>query len=336
MRANAFLIPTAALFLLSPWLSLRLDPHGYQGGRSRDAEDRMERNASSIGSMLGELRTSMSDILFLKTERYLHGGVAYTPHINKKVLSVSGTQSEMFAHQGGVDAPDSEAVVMESDSEKGTETIIPTAADDFRGFIGQLHREVKPWLDPSRHAGHADGKEVLPWFRVMTLSDPHYIRAYSVGSWWLKTKNLDAAFEFIQEGIKNNPASFQVYAALGDLHYTKAMNISRNIFAPAPEAIEQLLLARDVFQVAADLAIEQRPAVVDPENMPDRWSSYMEDDTRAAVNMAVLLEREFGTEAKTRELATRYLKYFPGSPTLLSALKQARSSQPGPGLPRAP
>jgi hypothetical protein len=81
MRANVFLIPTTAFFLLSPLLSLRLDPHGYQGGRSRDAEDRMERNASSIGSMLGELRTSMSDILFLKTERYLHGGVAYTPHI---------------------------------------------------------------------------------------------------------------------------------------------------------------------------------------------------------------------------------------------------------------
>ena len=53
---------------------------------------------------------------------------------------------------------------------------------------------MKPWLDPSKHAGHSDGKEVLPWFRVMTLSDPHYVRAYAVGTWWLRTKNLDAAF----------------------------------------------------------------------------------------------------------------------------------------------
>ncbi|MFT5499499.1 MAG: tetratricopeptide (TPR) repeat protein, partial [Kiritimatiellia bacterium] len=295
-------------------------------------EDRMERNASSIGSMLGELRTSMSDILFLKTERYLHGGVAYTPHINKKVLSVSGTQSEMFAHQKGVGPGDSEALVMESDSEKGTETIIPTASEDFRGFIGQLHRDVKPWLDPTKHAGHADGKEVLPWFRVMTLSDPHYVRAYSVGAWWLKTKNLDAAFEFIREGIKNNPNSFQVHAALGDLHYTKGMQISPNIFKPEPAAIEQLLLARDAFQKAADLAIKQRPPKVDPKNMPEHWSTYLEDDTRAAINMAVLLEREFGTEAKTRELAARYLTVYPEDPTLKSAMEKATSSQPEAGF----
>ena len=75
------------LYAFSPLVSQRLDP-SYAGGRSRDVEARAVRNTSAVGLMLGEFRTSMSDIMFIKTERYLHGGRGYKPHHEKQLMTV--------------------------------------------------------------------------------------------------------------------------------------------------------------------------------------------------------------------------------------------------------
>ena len=95
-----FLFATAlAIFLASPVLSSRLDPNGYAGGRSRDVMARAVRNSSAVATMLGEFRTAMSDIMYIKTERYLDSGVGYMPHLKKEILSVSGATKEIDEHQ---------------------------------------------------------------------------------------------------------------------------------------------------------------------------------------------------------------------------------------------
>ena len=70
----------------------RIDPYDYEEGRSRDDDARAARNRSAAALMLGEVRTAISDIMFIKTERYLHSGVAYVPHMEKQIMSVEGAQ----------------------------------------------------------------------------------------------------------------------------------------------------------------------------------------------------------------------------------------------------
>ena len=171
------------LFVVSPGLWGRLTPNDYDGGTSRDAGAAMLRNASSVGMMLGELRTSFSDILVMKTERYLHSGVQYAAHTDEGDKSLESDIENLDAHQ--------EDVGVSRKVEAGghqAKTLIRSEDHDFRGIVGHLEREVKPYSDSGAHADHTDGRQILPWFRVATLSDGQHVRAYTSGAYWLGGK----------------------------------------------------------------------------------------------------------------------------------------------------
>jgi len=81
-----FVILAAAALLLPAWAG-PLNPNGYAGGRSKDQRQAGARNSSAFATILGEVRTSMSDLMFIKTERYLHSGVAYQVHHDLEALA---------------------------------------------------------------------------------------------------------------------------------------------------------------------------------------------------------------------------------------------------------
>ncbi|HEY8241016.1 MAG TPA: hypothetical protein VIH35_06195 [Kiritimatiellia bacterium] len=312
---SALCAVVAALFLASPVLSKRLDPNGYSGGRSRNVAARAERNSSALATMLGEFRTAMSDIMYIKTERYLDSGVGYQPHLKKEILTVSGAQKEIDEHQAEVKEAAEGGEEHHGDEDfAGTPTMIPSEATDFRGIIGRLEREVKPWRDPALGHQHTDGTELLPWFRLMTLSDPHYILGYTVGGWWLKSRNLDAAIRFAHEGIEKNPDAFQIYFTLGQLYFEKGRLISgvEKALTPPPEAMPDMIKARDFYLKAGDLAIAQRPATATWDTDIPEWDHYMEQDARFSCRMAVLSEWHFGDRAQAIALAKRYVEAFKG------------------------
>lgn len=333
------------LFLLSPLLTLRLHPQDYRGGRSRDQADRFQRNTGAVGRMLGEFRTSMSDVLFIKIERYLHAGVGYLPHINESLLSINETQkaytpaepdAEGHNHGAhcnqGAPAPDrsgynddgSEKELIPSTGYEGTPTLLPTPEVDFRGLIGRLHREVKPWLPPEDHARHAESRELLPWFRLMTLSDPHYVRGYCIGAWWLGQMEPAAAEIYAKEGIRNNPEAFQIRVTLGELLQKKALTLAEaNPDDPKIMAVQNEV--RKTFREGAELALRQRIAskqTVQPGEALPEWTSYDANDALASINYAVLSESKFGDPAEAAKLARRYLAHYPDNPTLKRALQQ--------------
>ncbi len=294
-----------AIFLLSPAVTAYLQPNRYEGGRLKDDADIEARNTSAFALILGEVRANVSDLLFVKTELYLHSGVAYMPHLDYEAMAQTGDIEHRPApsddHEPGTEF-DFERHFREHQEEIGHEhhdhhedeyapTIIPTARQDFRGFIGELHRRVKPWRDPALAHVHTDGRELLPWYRLMTLSDPHHIRAYMIGAWWLKAQRQEAqreeAMRFLAEGIRNNPRAFQLYMMRGYMHHEDG-----NIEA-----------ARDDFEKAAGFAVQQRP-LQGPEHRD--WTDYMEDDARGAVRMHVLMERDLGNVERAIELSRQY------------------------------
>ena len=318
-----------ATFLISPALFGRLDPNGYEGGRSRDVQQRALRNSSAVATMLGEFRTAMSDIMYMKTERYLDNGIAFMPHLKKEILSASGSAEPVDEDHDDADGHDDHAEhdhdahgehdhAGEHDDGAGTKTMIPTEADDFRGIIGRLQREVTPWRDPSLPHQHADGTEMLPWFRLMTRCDPHYVVGYTVGGWALKSHNLEAAIQFAQEGIEHNPDAFQIHLTLGQLYFEKGRRIAGQgqWLTPPPDALVFLRKARDSFLTAAELGLDQRPPDATEFSEDLAWGRYREVDARASCRMAAFTEWHYGDKARSMELAKGYLKALGGDKIL--------------------
>lgn len=288
-------------FAASPVLSRRLNPQAYDGGRSRDLEARASRNASSVGIMFGEVRTAISDIMMIKTERYLHSGIAYVPKQDQSVLSVTAAMESMDAHQAEMGAEHDPGDIDLNDA--GSPTVIRGEEEDFRGFIGNLHREVAPYQHASQEHDHTDGRELLPWFRVMTLSDPNFVQGYATGSWWLKSREPDEALAFADEGIRNNPRAFQIYVTKGQILILKARRRHPDIFHPDEATHAILMEAVETYHAGAAQAESQWKQLSESAS----WNDYMADDAAAAMRMSAMMEWQFGDPAKGIELATRYL-----------------------------
>ena len=47
-------------------------------------------NSTPFAMILGEVRTSMADLMWVKTERYLHNGIAYGAHLDMNAMTESG------------------------------------------------------------------------------------------------------------------------------------------------------------------------------------------------------------------------------------------------------
>ena len=246
--------------------------------------------------MLGEFRTSASDLMFIQTERYLHGGVSF----RKETAHAVEEEHDEHEHGEGHDHDHDAAC-----SCQGAETAIPRRGNDYRGWIGDLYREVKPWRDPAKPHLHTDGRELLPWFRLMTMSDPHYLQGYQAGAFWLQQKDPVQALRFVEEGVKNNPGAFQLYVSRGLIRMKQVRDSGESALTGSERTLIQA--SRDDFLRAAELGLTQRPAEVDEEGTHgEEWGNYQENDLLAACRMAVLLSERLG-EA---EVAQRYRERF--------------------------
>jgi tetratricopeptide (TPR) repeat protein len=201
------------------------------------------RNENAFAQIFGELRATAADLMFIKTERYFHSGVAYKPHMDMNRMATTGERAvkktddehehkHSHQHEPHGELPDMEETGTHQHNEHcdhggthagGIPTLIRTAAQDFRGFLGHLERETQPYRDPKLDHHVTTGEELLPWYRLMTLSDPHNLRGYMIGTMLLmQAKKADEALSFIEEGIeknRDNSRAFRLYAALAQVRY---------------------------------------------------------------------------------------------------------------------
>lgn len=259
----------------------------YQPGLSEG--ELSVRNESAFGQILGEVRATMSDLMFVKANRYLHAGIGYAPRARIDTLN---EQKQMGAGDAG--AP----------------TTIRSAAEDFRGFLGNLEREVKPYRDTSQAHVHTELTELLPWFRLMTLSNPRFVRGYRVGGMTLVQDGKWAeAQQFMDEGLANNqdnPEVFRLYQTIASLHRQGRRDPK---YPWDGEWLDKSLgAALQGFEVAK----RQRPphgetGVESPDGLV--WTEDIEEDFDLATHMIPQLLREAATRDQDRtklELALRY------------------------------
>ncbi len=94
---------------------------------------------------------------------------------------------------------------------RGVEHIEKKALEDR--FFSKLKEKISP-----RAHVHARGmgvKEIMPWLRLATITDPHNVEAYLVASFWLRTKvnRPDLALDILKEAQWNNPMNARVQFA---------------------------------------------------------------------------------------------------------------------------
>lgn len=62
-------------------------------------------------------------------------------------------------------------------------------------------------------------REILPWLRLSAELNPNDIRTYMVTAYWLRQRmgRVDEAEQFLREGLRANPGSYEILFELGRL-----------------------------------------------------------------------------------------------------------------------
>ena len=152
-----------------------------------------------IQRMFGGLRGLVADWAFMKAEEYHHRGLPFMKAM--KYHSGETFVAEIIKH-----------------GEEGAEEEHKHAAHEPGDIFSKIYRAVKVTEDA--HLKPADEKEVLPWFFVEVAFNPHDIRGYNLGGYWLqKMKRPEEALKFLKEGEKNNPGSATILGSIGWLYF---------------------------------------------------------------------------------------------------------------------
>ena len=114
-------------------------------------EASITRKGNAFAQIFGEIRLGSADFMLVKTETYLHGGIAYRPHTETGEERGSARNRPGRRDRGGAGAPatleelsgrgeSAEGEDRDHDQEEEFQTVIRVKESDFRGFIGDLER----------------------------------------------------------------------------------------------------------------------------------------------------------------------------------------------------
>jgi hypothetical protein len=166
---------------------------------------------AALSSAGWEGRRLAAQMLFLKTNAVHHAGIEERAAAAGEEASRAG---EFHTHEHhGEDA----GAHHDDAHEGGHVLVIPPAQEDFRGPIGHLERAVKPYLAPDGGMYRKDVDQALPYYRLLTWADPHFIQGYTLGSAFIcrAGRRVDEALAFLHEGERYNPTSFEIQTDLG-------------------------------------------------------------------------------------------------------------------------
>lgn len=90
------------------------------------------------------------------------------------------------------------------------------------------------WLTMNHHYLEQHFARMIPYLRTITWIDPHFLKAYRLGAWnfiYNMTVQADSNFQkemykragiaLLEQGIENNPHSYELYFELGWTYYQK-------------------------------------------------------------------------------------------------------------------
>jgi tetratricopeptide (TPR) repeat protein len=221
-----FLLLLTACFTLATGLQSRVD----QWSPPADAS-----GGGMLKLWLGESRRVFASHFFEKADVYFHSG--YYPSIFDAQRAPQDTR-HMTSKEGSAEAEAHEASM--------------NFLGPPRDWIERFGRQFM--VTEHTHLEGGNEREILPWLRISADLDPHRVDTYTVAAFWLRDSlgKPREAEQFLREGLRNNPTSYELWLELGMLYQ---------------ENLHDMLRARNALELALRYWQEQEPNKADPDRI---------------------------------------------------------------------
>jgi tetratricopeptide (TPR) repeat protein len=200
--------------------------------------------------LLGDGRRLFANHFFVKADVSFHSG--YYPSMFDQTLAPKDSR-HMTSQEG---SPEEEA------HEKAMNFLRPP-----RDWIERFGRHFL--ITEHTHLEGGNEREILPWLRLSAELDPQRVETYTVAAYWLRNMGkVVEAEQFLRDGLRANPDSYEILFELGKLYY---------------ESEHDAVRARNVWE----LALRKWTARESAKKEPDLFQLE-----QIAVNLARLEEKD--------------------------------------------
>jgi tetratricopeptide (TPR) repeat protein len=201
-----------ALLLVAASFSLAtvLQPRATRWGRKAQGD-------SVLKVLMGDGRRLFANHFFVKADIYFHSG--YYPSIfDQAAASSRDTRHMMGDEEGGHEG---------EEHEKEMDFLGPP-----RDWIERFGRHFI--VTHHTHLENGSERELLPWLRLSAELDPQRVDTYTVSAYWLRSRlgKVKEAEQFLREGWRANPNSYEILFELGRLYHENYhdANRARNVW----------------------------------------------------------------------------------------------------------
>jgi tetratricopeptide (TPR) repeat protein len=260
--------------------------------------DRMgtRREGGFLERTLGESRRLFANHFFTRSDVYFHSG--YYPSIFDQAGMKKENHLAETAGAKAVNPPHGAPghVHDEHENDKDAEHSAAGHVHDEHCEHGDEHDFLGKPKDPmdafSRHfyvtmhthlteKGSNAPKEILPWLQLSAKLNPQLVQSYTVGAYWLRNVNKDAeAEQFLREGLRHNPQSYEIMLELGRCYFERRDNErARNILETAMQSWNEQELSKPDEQqnkFAAAQIVNYLAVIEDRSGHRDRTISWLE------------------------------------------------------------
>lgn len=218
--------------------------------RAQRSTPRVEQD-NFFKKLLGDGRRMFANQFIVMADVYFHSG--YYPSVfdrrdgNAAKGVVAGTASgHKEDHSGHKHDAEGHCIEVEkenhSDHQHDEHGHCEEHDDAAKGFMG----EPRDWIErfgrrfkvtEHTHLENGQQREILPWLRLAADMDPQMVQTYTVAAFWLRSElgQVKEAEEFLREGLRNNPDSYEILFELGRLYNETShdTNRARNVWQMA-------------------------------------------------------------------------------------------------------
>ncbi|MGP8198046.1 MAG: tetratricopeptide repeat protein [Limisphaerales bacterium] len=178
------------------------------------------RSGNPLLALVGDSRRLFANQFFVMADVYFHSG--YYPTIFDAQEKEGPSHLDVTEQEGGDTAKSGRKMVEDDEPFMGTP----------RDWIERFGRNFFPTVHT--HLQGVSAREILPWLKLSADMDPTRIDTYVTASYWLRTR-LDKpreAEEFLREGLRANPDSYELLLELGRVYFYDEKNsrVARNIW----------------------------------------------------------------------------------------------------------
>ena len=172
-------------------------------------------SSGALNMLLGESRRNVAFFVYREADIAFHSGYYPTIFDQGEVPKTTGMTTEQHGHD-------------EEEHEKEMAFL-----GKPRDWIDAFGRNFK--VTEHTHLESGREREILPYLKVSAELNPNRIETYTVASFWLRTKlgKVKEAEDFLRDGLRNNPDSYEILLELGNLYHesrrddTRAGNVWR-------------------------------------------------------------------------------------------------------------